>query len=147
MKRRFEGLREAARSDSDEVPDGLFLVLVERVQYRWHAQKPFYVLRFSLLEPQEFAGRVISSRLYCTSRALWKLSWFLRDFGYDTELFGREEIDEKALLGLRGVLKISHTTVGGSRLINLERFAPVRQWEELAPAIAAKTIRRWADDL
>ena len=139
MKRRFEGLREAARSSSDEVPDGLFLVRVERVQYRWHAQKPFYALRFSLLEPQESAGRVISARLYCTARALWKLSWFLRDFGYDTELFGRDEIDEKALLGLRGVIKISHTTVSGSRLINLEGFAPVSQWEELAPISTAKT--------
>ena len=141
MKRRFEGLREAARSSSDEVPDGLFLVRVEHVQYRWHAQKPFYGLQFSFLEPQEFAGRVISGRLYCTSRALWKLSWFLRDFGYDTELFGRDEIDEKALLGLRGVIKISHTTVNGTRLINLDGFAPVSQWEELAPTSAAKTDR------
>jgi hypothetical protein len=139
MKRRFEGLGEAAQSSSDEVPDGLFLVRVERVQYRWHAQKPFYVLRFSLLEPRDVAGRVISARLYCTTRALWKLSWFLRDFGYDTELFGRDEIDEKALLGLRGVIKIRHTTIGGSRLINLEGFAPVSQWEELAPVTAAKT--------
>jgi hypothetical protein len=40
----------------------------------------------------------------------------LRDFGYDTELFGREEIDKKALLGLRGVIKISHTTVNGTRI-------------------------------
>ena len=141
MKRRFEGLREAARSSSDEIPDGLFLVRIERVQYRWHAQKPFYVLRFAVLEPRHFAGRVLSARLYCTSRALWKLSWFLRDFGYDTELFGREEIDEKALLALRGVLKSSHTTVHGTRLINLEGFAPVSQWEELAPISVAKTDR------
>jgi len=141
MKRRFEGLQQAARSSSDEIPDGLFLVRVERVQYRWHAQKPFYVLRFSLLEPQEFAGRVISARLYCTIRALWKLSWFLRDFGYDTELFGRDEIDEKALLGLRGVIKIRHTTINGTRLINLEGFAPVSQWQELAPLSVAKTNR------
>ena len=33
--------------------------------------------------------------LYCTPKALWKLSWFLRDFGYDTELLGRDEIDER----------------------------------------------------
>jgi hypothetical protein len=141
MKRRFEGLREAARSSSDEVPDGLFLVRVERVQYRWHAQKPFYVLRFSVLEPQGFAGRVISARLYCTTRALWKLSWFLRDFGYNTELFGREEIDEKALLGMRGVIKISHTTVNGTHLINLDGFAPVSQWKELAPVSITRTNR------
>jgi hypothetical protein len=141
MKRRFKGLREAARSSSDEIPDGLFLARVERVQYRWHAQKPFYALRFSLVEPQEFAGRVISARLYCTTRALWKLSWFLRDFGYDTELFGREEIDEKAVVGLRGVVKISHTVINGTRLINLDGFAPVSQWEELAPVSFVQTNR------
>jgi hypothetical protein len=38
---------------------------------------------------------------------LWKLSWFLRDFVYDPELLGREEIDEKALFGLRGIVKYS----------------------------------------
>jgi len=141
MKRRFEGLGEAAQSSSDEVPDGLFLVRVERVQYRWHAQKPFYALRFSLVEPKEFASRVISARLYCTCRALWKLSWFLRDFGYDTELFGRGEIDEKAVLGLRGVVKISHTTINGTRLINLDGFAPVSQWGELEPPSLTKTNR------
>jgi hypothetical protein len=139
MKRRFEGLREAARSDSGEVPDGLFLVRVERVQYRWHETKPFYTLRLSVLEPRALSGRTISGRLYCTSKALWKLSWFLRDFGYDTELFGRDEIDDNAAVGLRGVIKVSHTTVGGSRLINLDGFAPVGQWEELAPISTAKT--------
>ena len=139
MKRRLEGLREATRSSSDEVPDGLFLVRVERLQYRWHAQKSFYALRFSVLEPKEFTGRPISARLYCTAKALWKLSWFLRDFGYDTELFGRDELDEKAVLGLRGIVKISHTTINGLPLINLDGFAPASQWEELAPVSGPTT--------
>ena len=46
-------------------------------------------------------------RLYCTERALWKLNWFLRDFGYDPELFSRDQVDEKALLNLRGVVRTS----------------------------------------
>lgn len=138
MKRRFEGLREATRSGSDEVPDGLFLVRVERVQYHWHAQKPFYALRFSVLEPQELAGQAISGRLYCTIKALWKLSWFLRDFGYDNELLGRDELEEKAVVGLRGIVKISHTTINGAHLVNLDGFAPVSQWEELAPVSAPR---------
>ena len=29
-------------------------------------------------------------------KALWKLDWFLRDFGYDTELLGRDEVDESS---------------------------------------------------
>src|SRR5437588_9547712 len=106
MKRRIDGLREAAQSAENEVPDGVLLVRVERVQYRWHAQKPFYALLLSVLEPREFSGRTISGRLYCTFKALWKLSWFLRDFGYDTELFSHDELDETALPGLSGVVKI-----------------------------------------
>lgn len=139
MKRRLEGLREATRSSSDEVPDGLFLVRVVGLQYRWHAQKPFYALRFSVLEPKEFSGRAISGRIYCTAKALWKLSWFLCDFGYDIELLGRDELDEKAVLGLRGIVKISHTTIKGLPLIKLDGFAPASQWEELAPVSVPKT--------
>jgi hypothetical protein len=36
-----------------------------------------------------------------------KLGWFLRDFLYDPELLAHEQVDEKALPGLRGVVKIS----------------------------------------
>jgi hypothetical protein len=130
MKRRFTGLQETA--SNNEVPDGIFLVHVEKAEYRWHAQKPYYLLRLSVLEPKELADRQISGRLYCTSRALWKLAWFLRDFLYDQELFGREEIDEKALLGLRGIVKISHTTLNGRSLLNFDGFGPTSQWEELS---------------
>ena len=78
----------------------------------------------------------ITGRVYCTPKALWKLSWFVRDFGYDTELLGRDEIDEKALVGLRGVVKISHTVMNGTSLLNLDGFAPDNQWEELSTAPA-----------
>ena len=62
-------------------------------------RSPIYVLRLSILEPHQFAGRMISGRLYCTPKAMWKLGWFLRDFLYDPELFRRDEVDEKALPG------------------------------------------------
>ena len=132
MKRRIQGLVDTGPPTSDQVPDGVFLVRVEKAQYRWHAQKPFYLLRLSVLEPQEFAGRTISGRVYCTAKALWKLGWFLRDFLYDPESLGREEVDEKALAGLRGVVKISHTTVNGTSLLNFDGFAPASHWEELS---------------
>jgi hypothetical protein len=51
MKRRFQGLYEADRSAASTIPDGLFLVRVGGAQYRWHAQKPYYVLRFWVVEP------------------------------------------------------------------------------------------------
>ena len=135
MKRCIQGLHEADRSAAGEIPDGLFLVRIDQAHYRWHAQKPYYLLRFAALEPQQLAGRSITGRLYCTPKALWKLSWFLRDFGYDTELLARDEVDEKNLVGLRGVVKISHSVMNGTSLLNLDGFAPASQWEELSAAL------------
>jgi len=132
VRRRIAGLHDADQSRAGEIPDGLFLVRVERAQHRWHAHKPYYVLRFAVLEPEQLAGCSIMGRLYCTPRALWKLIWFLRDFGYDTELLGRDEIDEKNLVGLRGVVKVSHAVVNGTSLLNLDGFASASQWEEVS---------------
>jgi hypothetical protein len=137
VRRRIQGLHEADQSAANQVRDGLLLVRVERVQHRWDARKPFYLLRFSVLAPKELVGHSVSGRLYCTPRALWKLSWFLRDFGYDTELLGRDEIDEKRLIGLRGVVKISHVVVNGTSLLNLDGFAPASQWTELSSSLPA----------
>jgi hypothetical protein len=135
MKRRIAGLRETTVSACNDVPDGVYLVRVDRAQYRWHQQKPFYQLCLSILEPCELAGRGVSGRLYCTARAMWKLGWFLRDFLYDPELLSLEEVDEKALSGLRGVVKISHTTAQGTSLLNFDGFAPASQWP--APSSAS----------
>ena len=132
MRRRIQGLHDADQSAAAEIPDGLYLVRVDRAQYRWHGQKPYYLLRFTILEPQAWAGRSLMGRLYCTQKALWKLTWFLRDFGYDTELLSRDEMEEKSLVGLRGVVKISHSVVNGTSLLDLDGFAPAGQWEELS---------------
>jgi hypothetical protein len=132
VRRRIAGLHDADQSRAGEIPDGLFLVRVERAQHRWHAHQPYYVLRFAVLEPAPLRGHSIVGRLYCSPRALWKFNWFLRDFGYDIELLGQDEIDDKNLVGLRGVVKISHAVVHGTSLLNLDAFAPASQWEELA---------------
>ena len=136
MKRRFAGLQET--DSANTMQDGIFLVRVQKVEYRWHAQKPFYILRLCVIEPKELSGKMISGRLYCTAKALWKLGWFLRDFLYDPDLLGREEIDEKAVLGLRGVVKVSHTTRNGRSWLNFDGFAPASQWEELSSASVSK---------
>ncbi|MGO9648117.1 MAG: hypothetical protein ACLPOO_08680 [Terriglobales bacterium] len=128
-------MHDADPSRATEIPDSLYLVRVERAQYR-HQQKPHYLLRMTVIAPTHFAGHSFSGRLYCTPKALWKLNWFLRDFGYDTELLGRDEIDEKSLPGLRGIIKISHTVVNGISLLNLDGFGPAAQWEELSPSSA-----------
>lgn len=132
MKRHVPGLSATAAESQPAVPDGLFLARVESAQHRWHTQKPFYVLRLSVLEPKSFAGLPIVSRLYCTPKAMWKLGWFLRDFLYDPELLAKDDIDENALRGLRGVVKISHSVVNGISLVNFDGFAPASQWEELS---------------
>jgi len=137
MKRQIPGIGASAQSEGN-VADGVYLVRVDLAQYRYHAQKPFYLLRLSVLEPSELSGRTISGRLYCTAKAMWKLGWFLRDFVYDADLFRRDEVDEKALAGLRGIVKISHTVVNGLSLTNLDGFAPASQWEELSTTTAPK---------
>ena len=100
-------------------------------------ERPFYVLRLAILEPREHQGRSLNGRLYCTPKALWKLRWFLRDFGYDPDLMGRDEVDEKALLGLRGIVRISRTTLNGRSFLNLGGFAPASEWEELSVSAAS----------
>jgi hypothetical protein len=137
MKRRIEGLHDADPAGSVLLPDSLYLVRVARAQYRWHIEKPYYILRLLVLEPQHFARRSIAGRIYCTRRALWKLNWFLRDFGYDTDLLGQDEIDEKGLVGLHGVIKIGHVVVNGTTFVNLEGFASASQWQELSPAVVS----------
>jgi hypothetical protein len=138
VRRRIEGLHDADQSSAGLFPDGLFLVRVERAQYRWGAQKPHYVLRFAVLEPKELAGHLITGRLYCTPKALWKLNWFLHDFGYDIELLERDEIDDQSLIGLRGVVKISHVALDRISLLNFGGFAPASQWEELSAGIGGE---------
>ena len=132
MRRYITGLSKADPAPDQGIPDGVFLVRVERAQHRWRAQKPYFSVLFLVLEPTDIRGRRFSARLYATAKALWKLNWFLRDFGYDPELLGRDEIDDKNLVGLSGVVKISRAVVNGTSLLNLDAFAPKGRWAELA---------------
>ena len=130
MRRYFESLRPADVSAIHSVQDGLFLVRVARAQYRWHKQKPYYAVRFAVLKPKPLTARLMTGRLYCTPRAMWKLSWFLRDFGYDPELLGRDAMDEKGLVDSAGLVKVSEVTVHGISVVNLDAFAPAARWED-----------------
>jgi len=133
MKRQISGLHAADHCTAGQVPDGIFLVRVQKAYFHRHAQKPYYTVNLVILEPHRFANHAISSRLYCNLKALWKLNWFLRDFGYDAELLGRDEVDEGRLTGLSGVVKISHILFNGTSLLRFDGFAPARRWEELSP--------------
>jgi hypothetical protein len=135
-RRYFESLRPADCSAIDAVPGGLFLARVEHAQYRWHAQKPFYAFVLTVLEPKPLAGTRFTGLLYCTPKAVWKLNWFLRDFGYDSELLSRGEVNDRALVGLRGVVKVSYAIVNGMFYLNFDAFAPAEKWKELSPIAA-----------
>ena len=146
MKRQIPGLYGAESADS--FLEGLFLVRVERAHYKWHRQSPFFLVRFAVLEPKEYMSRSIAGRIYCTPKALWRLNWFLRDFGYDADLLGRDEVDEKALLGLTGVIRTSRRNLAGRSFLNLDGFAPVAQWEELSVECPARSAKdNGSDDL
>jgi hypothetical protein len=130
MKRQIPGLHLNQRGLESRL-EGLFLVRVSQARYRWHPQKPFVEIRFNVLEPKSFEARSLSGRLYCTEKALWKLNWFLRDFGYDAQLLKDDQVDERALFNLRGVVRTSWTTLNGRSYQNLDAFAPEGDWEAL----------------
>lgn len=134
MRRQITGLHAADCAAGKQIPDGVFFVVVQQVKFHRPAQKPYYTVTLAILEPAHFARSVISSRLYCSPKALWKLNWFLRDFGYDTEMLGRDQVDEAQLVSLKGVVKISHIVLSGASLTRLDGFAPASRWDELSPA-------------
>lgn len=131
MRRRIVGLHTPNGAEVRAL-EGTFLVEIERAFFTPKAQKPFFTLRFRILEPSDFAGKTFAGRLYASERALWKLSWFLRDFGYDSELFSKDEIDDRELLGLRGVVRVSSTTLNGRTFSTLEAFGPATAWDGAA---------------
>jgi len=130
VKRQIPGLHLNQRGVESKL-EGLFLVRVQRARYRWHPQKPFVEIQFVVLEPKSFEARSFSGHLYCTERALWKLNWFLRDFGYDAQLLKDDRVDDKALLNLRGVVRTSYPALNGRCYQKLEAFAPEGDWEAL----------------
>jgi len=55
MKRQIAGLHAADRCAADQVPDGIFLVRVQKVFFRRQPQKPYYTVNMVILEPHRFA--------------------------------------------------------------------------------------------
>lgn len=131
MRRHIPGLH-SWQPDDTNLLEGLLLVCVDRAFFRWRPRKPFLELRFVVLEPKALEKKAFFGRMYCTEKALWKFTWFLRDFGYDAELLSRDQVDVKALLNLRGIVRTSHTSINGRSYQNLDAFAPAGKWEALS---------------
>ena len=56
MRRHIPGLHEAATNHEQQIPDGFFLVRVEKATYRAYKDKPFLALQLSVLEPRQFSA-------------------------------------------------------------------------------------------
>ena len=63
MKRHIPGLHGEQHSGEEKL-EGAFLARVDRVLYRVkHPERPFYVLRFVILEPNDHQGRSFTGHL------------------------------------------------------------------------------------
>lgn len=145
MIRALPGLNSNASPTVPEL-NGSFLVEVERANYRWQPQKPFIILRFKVLEPASLREQTFSARVCCSPRALWRLRWFLQDFAYDEELLSHEQIDERALVHLRGVVRTSAVRFRGGVYQTLEGFAPAAEWENFSCAKDDRSLNQVRGD-
>ena len=123
MRRRVRGLSEA-NLQRLIVPDGIYEVRVDAARLCPHPTKPVLELRLQVLAPRIVEGCCVTGCLRVTERELWKLRWFLRDFGYDADLLARDELDEKQMIGLRGTARLMHTVSSGRYRAELVGFAP-----------------------
>jgi hypothetical protein len=105
-----------------------YLVRVVKAQYK-PIRRPYLLLTLSVLEPAECAGMRIVGQIDCRPKSLWKLNWFLRDFSYDPSLLFDDEIDEKALARLEGVVRIAKRAGSQSKSVVFDAFAPAHTWK------------------
>ncbi len=130
MRIKIPGLSQAG-NERKPLIEGLYRARVVRCEPAGHAAKPCRTVTFLVMEPAEYAGRYVRTRLYCHERALWKLRWFLSDFGYDRELMAAEELDDKRVVGLEGVIRLDYWGGDGHRRLDVQGFARSERWAEL----------------
>ena len=107
MRRHIPGLH-SGQPDGQNL-EGLFLVRVERALFRWHPKKPFLELRFVILEPT--SDEDFPSRGGCTApKGTLEIQLVPAGFWLRRRLLSRDQVDEKALLNLRGVVRTRFTS-------------------------------------
>ncbi len=111
--------------------EGLYRARVVRFEPAGHAPNPCRRVTFLVLEPAEYVGCHVRTRLYCHERALWKLRWFLSDFGYDRDLMAAEELDDRRAVGLEGIIRLDYWGGDGHRRLDVQGFARAERWTEL----------------
>ena len=130
MRTRIQGLSQA--SERSPLVEGLYRARVVHFEPPGHAAKPCRRVTFLILDPPQYAGRYVRTRLYCHERALWKLRWFLNDFNYDPELLAAEELDDRRVVGLEGVIRLAYWGSDGHRRLDVQGFAPSERWGDLS---------------
>jgi hypothetical protein len=128
MRTRIQGLSQP--NERKLLVEGLYRARVVRFEPAGHAAKPCRRATFLILEPAAYCGLHVRTRLYWHDRALWKLRWFLSDFGYDTELMAAEELDDRRVVGLEGVIRLAYWGSDAHRRLDVEGFAPTERWPE-----------------
>jgi hypothetical protein len=132
MRTHIQGLNQP--SERKPLVEGLYKARVVKFEPAGHAAKPCRMATFLILGPDSFSGRHVKTRLYCHDRALWKLRWFLSDFGYDAELMAAEELDDRRVAGLEGVIRLSYWGLNGNRRLDVQGFARLDRWAEISRA-------------
>jgi hypothetical protein len=130
MRTKIQGLSQA--TERNPRVEGQYRARVVRCGPAGHAGKPCLAATFLILEPAEYAGRYVRTRLYCHDRALWKLRWFLHDFNYDAELLAADELDDRRVVGLEGVIRLAYWGNDGHRRLDVQGFAPSERWGDLS---------------
>ena len=136
MRTKIRGLNQP--NERKALLEGPYLARVVRFEPTGHAAKPCRVVTFLVLDPGPYSGRYVRTRLYCHERALWKLRWFLRDFGYDHNLMAAEELDDRQVVGLEGVIRLAFWGTHGQRRLDVQGFAPKEEWAELSERMGAE---------
>jgi hypothetical protein len=113
MRTKIQGLSQA--TERNPLVEGSYRARVVHFEPPGHAAKPCRRATFLILEPVPYAGRYVRTRLYCHDRALWKLRWFLNDSNYDVELLAANELDDRYVVGLEGVIRLAYWGNDGRR--------------------------------
>ena len=136
MRTKIQGLNQT--NERKSLLEGPYLTRVVRFEPAGHAAKPCRSATFLVLDPGPYSGRYVRTRLYCHERALWKLRWFLRDFGYDHDLMAAEELDDRQVVGLEGVIRLAFWGTNGQRHLDVQGFAPKEEWTELSERLGGE---------
>jgi hypothetical protein len=90
-------------------------------------------LILGVIEPLEYSGKLLKLALSSGPKALWKLSWFLKDFEYSSSLIYEDQIDVLELVGCEGVICISYQEFSGYPQLTIDAFAPAHSWDRVGP--------------